>query len=175
MGRIKTNQSAIHFRTTDYLDNTVTLNQYKGKRLLLSFFRDASCPFCNLRVRELIVNYPELQKRNIHILAFFASTKNTILKYTGKQQAPFPLIPDPSLFVYKSYGVEESFRAKLKTMGKPNKVLKAVKSEFFNFRAFNEKNIIPADFMIDENQKVIKAYYGKDFGDHIPLEELLNW
>lgn len=175
MRKINVNELAVHFRTSDFLENTITLNQYKGKRLLLSFFRDASCPFCNLRVRELIINYPELQKRNIHILAFFASTKDKILKHAGKQQTPFPLIPDPSLFVYKSYGVEESFIAKLKTMGKPNKVMKAVKSEFFNLRTFNEKNIVPADFMIDENQKVMKAHYGKYFGDHIPLVELLNW
>jgi hypothetical protein len=31
------------------------------------------------------------------------------------------------------------------------------------------------DFMINEEQIIDKAYYGKDFGDHIPMNDVLEW
>ena len=48
-------------------------------------------------------------------------------------------------------------------------------SGFFNMKSIKDKPIIPADFLIDENQIVFKAYYGKDFSDHIAISEVLNW
>lgn len=47
-------------------------------------------------------------------------------------------------------------------------------SGFFNMKAISDKPLIPADFLIDEHQNISKAYYGKDFGDHLPIEEILN-
>ena len=33
-------------------------------------------------------------------------------------------------------------------------------------------NLIPADFFIDENFKIVKAHYGKHLDDHVDLDEL---
>jgi hypothetical protein len=33
-------------------------------------------------------------------------------------------------------------------------------------------NLIPADFFIDENFKIVKAHYGKHLDDHVDIEEL---
>ena len=33
---------------------------------------------------------------------------------------------------------------------------------------------MPADFLIDKNGIIQKAYYGSDEGDHLPLEEILG-
>ena len=40
--------------------------------------------------------------------------------------------------------------------------------------AITDKPILPADFLIDEDLFITKIYQGKDFGDHIPLEEVLK-
>ena len=42
-------------------------------------------------------------------------------------------------------------------------------------KASKYKPIIPADFLIDENQIIYKAYYGKNFGDHLSIESILKW
>jgi thioredoxin-dependent peroxiredoxin len=175
MSKIKNNELAIQFEIKDYLDNKISLYDYRGKKILVSFFRDASCPFCNIRLNQLIKNHKAFQENKIEIIAFFASSKKEILKYAGKQQAPFPIIPDPNLRIYKMYGVEESFKAKLSTMVNPKKVFNAMSSKFFNFKSFTAKNIVPADFLISENLTIIRAYYGKDFGDHISIEKVFNW
>ena len=33
-------------------------------------------------------------------------------------------------------------------------------------------NLMPADFLIDEQGMVVETYYGKDVGDHIPMERI---
>ena len=35
------------------------LSDYQGKPIILSFFRDASCPFCSLRADEFTKKYME--------------------------------------------------------------------------------------------------------------------
>lgn len=40
--------------------STFNLESMQGKRYIISFFRFASCPFCNLRVHELVKRFEEL-------------------------------------------------------------------------------------------------------------------
>ena len=172
--KLKNKDKAIDFSISDYLNNQITLSDYKGKKVLLSFFRGAACPFCNMRVRELINNYPKFEEKGIVIITFFASTKEEINEYAGKQKAPFAIIPDPTLKFYTKYGVEQSPFGMLKTMLKPLKMIKMMQSGFFNLKSGKDKPIVPADFLIDENQMILKTYYGKDFGDHMSIEDILN-
>jgi len=175
MNKLKKNDHSIDFSQEDYLGNKVHLKDYKGKKILLSFFRGASCPFCNLRINQLINNYDEFQKNQIEIITFFSASKEEIFQYAGKQKAPFPIIPDPNLKIYKKYAVEQSSMGMIKVILKPLKMIKVMTSGFFNMRSMNDKPIIPADFLIDGKQIIYKAYYGKDFGDHLQIDEILKW
>ena len=172
---LKNYDNAIDFSVADYLNNQVTLSDLKGKKVLLSFFRGAACPFCNMRVRELINNYPKFEEKGIVIIAFFASSKEEILEFAGKQNAPFSIIPDPTLKFYTKYGVEQSKWGMLKTMLNPIKMVNMMSSGFFNLKSSKDKPIVPADFLIDEHQIIQKAYYGSDFGDHINIQKILIW
>lgn len=175
MEKIATNQPAISFRTEDYLGNSIDLNNYKGKRILLSFFRGASCPFCNLRVHHLIKQQNEFESQGIQIIAIFAASKEEIEQYAGQQMAPFPIIPDPELSLYQKYGIEESHSGMLKAMINPVKMINMMFSEFFNLKSLKDKPLIPADFLIDAEQNIYRTYYGKDFGDHLSIEDILSW
>ena len=92
---------AVQFIIEDYLGESFDLVNYKGKKILLSFFRAAPCPFCNLRVNQLINRYSDFEEKEIEIIVFFAATRDQINQYAGKQSAPFLIIPDPDLKVYK--------------------------------------------------------------------------
>lgn len=175
LGKIRFGNQAIPFRVTDYLGNKVILKECYGKKILLSFFREASCPFCNMRVRELIHAYPEFQEKNIEIIVFFASTAEEIKKYAGNQNAPFVIVPDPEMKIYSMYDVHLSRMGMLKTMFMPIKMFKVMRSGFFNMKSIKTKPIVPSDFLIDEHQNIFRIYFGKDYGDHIPLSEILDW
>ncbi len=175
MKRLTESDPVVDFIVEDHLGNTVRLTENKSDKILLSFFRGASCPFCNLRVNQLIGRYSEFEKKGIGIITVFAASKDEISAYAGKQNAPFPIIADPSLTLYKKYGVEESPLGMFKTMMDPPKMMRVLFSGFFNLKSITDRPIVPADFLIDAEYQFHRIHYGKDFGDHIPIEEILNW
>ena len=174
MKHLRIKDQAPHFIGQDINGNKIDLTDYKGQKVILTFFRVASCPFCNMAVRDLINGYQDLEKKGIKVIAFFSSTQEEILKYAGKQNPPFPIVADPKFEIYAKYGVTTSYAGMLKTMLNPIKGFKAITSGFFNLNSMKDRPIIPADFIIDESQHIINAHYGTDFGDHIPVSEILK-
>ncbi|MDH3710070.1 MAG: AhpC/TSA family protein [Cyclobacteriaceae bacterium] len=175
MNNLKAGGLATEFSGTDYLGNPVASNHYKGKKVLLSFFRGASCPFCNLRIHQLIKQFSEFEQQGIAIIAVFAASSKEISSYAGQQNAPFPIVSDPHLDLYRKYGIEATSWGMVRAMINPLKMIKVMFSGFFNMKSLNDKPLIPADFLIDEDQKLYRVYYGKDFGDHLSMKEILGW
>lgn len=175
MKSLKKGTSAIPFKGIDLDGNTIDFKDFKGQKVLLSFFRKAACPFCNMGLQELIKRHEEFEKRGIKIITLFASSKEDVLKYAGKQNPPFPIIPDKDFKIYEKYGVQVSYIGMMKTMLNPFQNFKAMTGGFFSLKTMTEEPVIPADFLIDESQNIHKAYYGKDYDDHIPVSEILAW
>lgn len=127
-----------------------------------------------MRVQELIKKEQQFKDSGIEVIAFFSSDADEIKSYAGKQNPWFPVVADPNKNIYALYGVEESASGMLKTMLKPLKMLRMMASGFFNLKSMKAAPIIPADFLLGPGLIIEKTYYGKDFGDHIDLNEILN-
>jgi len=175
MKKIEVSSLAIPFEALDFKGHSISLSDLKGKKVLLIFFRKAACPFCNMHIQQLIRNHLAFEEKGIKIIALFASSKEEVEKYAGKQNPPFPIIPDAAYKIYGKYGVEISFKGMLKSSFNPLKVFKAMSGGFFSIRTMVEDPVMPADFLIDEDHKIYRAYYGKDFDDHIPIMDVINW
>ncbi len=91
--RMQPGQPAKDFTIEDILGNTIALTDYRDKHLMLSFYRYASCPLCNLRVQHLIQQYPSYNQKGLQMIAAFQSPPASIRKYVGKQDIPFPVYP----------------------------------------------------------------------------------
>jgi len=175
MKKINKGDSAIQFSVEDMNGNKIDLKNYQGKKIVLVFFRKAACPFCNMQMLHLIKRYGEFEAKGIKIITLFASSKEDVLKYAGKQNPPFPIIPDTDFKIYRKYGIQISYNGMLKTMLNPIKVWKAIKGGFFSLRTITQDPVLPAEILIDENQDVQKAYYGNDYDDHLSVDEILTW
>lgn len=173
--KLNKGQKAIEFVAEDISGNVIDLKSYRGKKILLTFYRGASCPFCNLRMYEVIKKANHFKEKGLEIIAFFMSDKDEILKYAGKQHPPFPIIPDPKKKYYEKYGLEKSLMGKFKAMLRFNSVTKIIANGFLYVKALKDDNTLPGDFLINEEGIIEQAYYGKDFGDHISFEEITNW
>ena len=171
--RLKKNNVAPYFSAGTIDKGRFDLSTPRSKPTMLAFFRYASCPFCNLRVHELIKNYENLHK-NLDIILIFQSPKDKIIKYVIKDSMPYAIIADPDERLYDLYSVEISWLGFAKAMGlRLPQIFKALFKH--NFRPGTmEGNIhrIPADIIIDSDNKIIKAHYGKDIGDHLELSEI---
>lgn len=165
--------SAPRFSTVDLTGNPISLDDYRGKHLLLSFYRYASCPFCNMRLHELLQKHDEYKAKGLNFLAIFESTVNSIHKYLDKHNVPFPIIPDPDLVLYNLYGLRASrwgyIKGGLMNLGR---LRQAEKLGFEPGEQENEINMLPADFIIDPEQMVRQAFYAPDIVQHMPFSTI---
>jgi peroxiredoxin len=83
--KLKTNDQAIGFKTFDISGNKIDLEALRGKKVFLSFYRGASCPFCNIRVHEIIGQMDHFQDKGSVVIGFFTSGKQEIMEFAGKQ------------------------------------------------------------------------------------------
>jgi peroxiredoxin len=173
--KLQTGTIAPSFVASDIYGNEVKLSDYKGKKIILSFYRNVSCPFCNRRVHQIMGNNIKLKNAGIQMILMFESSNEKLLSSVLHQGiSPWPLIGDPGKKVYGTYGVEQSTLKMMKTMFVAN--VGQAKKDTKDLNLPEDKdasmNLIPADFFIDENFKIVKAHYGKHLDDHISIEEL---
>ena len=143
----------------------------RGRITLLSFFRDAACPFCNFRIYELTNRHAQLAARGLDIVAVFSASQSEVLHFAGHRPRPFPLAADPTSRAHEAYGIERSWWRKWKAIvTRLPTVLKGLR--LVGLAGLHTGNLMPADFLIDESGRILEAYYGHDAGDRIPLERV---
>ena len=160
---------SINFKAKTIYGEPISLRDFRGTNVMLCFFRDAACPFCNFRIYELCNNYKEWQQAGLEIIAVFSSTAEEVRHYVANHPRPFHLIADPDLSLYNRYGVEHSAGALFKAITlKLPRIIKGFKTGGYPSNNPHYK-IVPADFLIDTSGKVTEVWYGRDTADHIPL------
>ena len=139
---------------------------------MLCFFRDAACPFCNLRIYELTKQYNELKQSGVEVVAVFSSTPKEVKRHVAKHPRPFRMISDPDLRLYTKYRVEQSASALFKAL--LFKLPTIYKGILAGGRPYRNKHvrIVPADFLIDRSGQIVDCWYGKDTADHIPMSRV---
>lgn len=170
--KLRAGNKAKHFSITDVFGNVINTEEYKNKKILLSFYRYQSCPLCNLRINKIIQKYPLYKEKNLEIISFFHSPQESMLEFMDKHDCPFPIIADPDKKMYKQYGVESSFLKLLIGSANLKMVKEAFQKGFYPGKVDGDKKTVPADFLIDENFTIKKAFYGSHIGDHIPFEDI---
>jgi thioredoxin-dependent peroxiredoxin len=174
--RIQPGISAPDFQLQDSVGNPIKLQDYAGKWLLLSFFRNGACAMCNLRVHQLIQKFPLLQAQNLEIVTVFESPSSSINRYVGKQDAPFPIVPDPEAQLYALYGLENSEEKVHATMAKPEMPAMIEQAAESGFALTPEEGSnfyrMPADFLIAPDSSIQIAHYAEFVYDHLDFEIL---
>jgi peroxiredoxin len=164
------------FRAVDLYNSAVDLADYQGKSLLLSFFRNAACAMCNLRVHALIERHAEYRRAGLNILAVFESPSEAMRQYVGKQHAPFPLIADPDARLYALYGVENSEEKIAATMVMPSMhaMVETAAAQGFHLTKEEGSNFLrlPADFLIGPDGIILEAHYADFVWDHLPFARI---
>ncbi|HZM25639.1 MAG TPA: peroxiredoxin-like family protein [Anaerolineales bacterium] len=172
--RLKAGDRAIPFSAETIDGKVVSLDQFAGKPLLLMFYRYASCPMCNLRLRDFAVHYPELHKHGLEAVAFFHSPGRNIRANAGKRYYPFHLVADPSYRVYRTYGIETSWLRFFLSMLLPSFYVDWIRAMRYGIWGGVDWQMgkMPADFLIGPDGRLIKAHYGRDIGDHLSVKEI---
>ena len=167
--RIHSPVLAPDFEIDDIHGQRLRLGDLRGNRVMLSFFRDAACPFCNLRVYELSNDYAALQAQGLEVIVFFRSDREAVQRFVARRPRPFRLVADPQMAVYAPYGIERSMLGMLRAMMRRlPRLMRGLQLGQARLPA-GDPSLMPADFLIDERGYVRRAYYGRDLGDHLPM------
>lgn len=172
--KLKTGDTLPLFNMKDIFEEEINLEHYAGSKVLLSFYRFASCPFCNLRVHQLMGKVPDYEKQGLKIISFWQSTQENLLEHVKDRHILFPMISDYERHVYKKYGIESDWRGSVKLItSNPKLALEAMKFNGATVpKVDGHMNLIPADFLINPDLTLYQAYYGSHIGDHIPFADI---
>ena len=177
--RLSAGLNAPAFQTEDIFGTRIDLEAYRGRSVLLSFYRNAACAMCNLQVHKLIEKYPAYHAAGLDMIAIFESPRENLLQYVAKQDAPFPIIGDPGARLYDLYGVEVSEEKVNASMTAPRTETRVKEASAAGFELTREEGSnfyrIPADFLIDPTGVIRQAYYSDIVGEHLPFAEIDNY
>lgn len=137
MTRLKKGDAAPAFRLSDQNGNEVGLSDFKGHKLLLYFYPKALTSGCTTQAQKVRDALGELNKQGVAAAGVSPDEPKMQKKFDEKHSLGFPLLSDSDHSVAQAYGVwgEKNMYGK-KFMG-----------------------IIRSSFLIDEDGRIIEAWY----------------
>lgn len=105
MTKLKAGDKAPDFSAKDEQGNTISLSDYKGKKLVVFFYPKASTPTCTVEACNLRDNYAELKEKGYEILGVSADSAKRQSNFKNKHDFPYPLLADEDKEVIKAFGV----------------------------------------------------------------------
>ncbi len=137
MAKLSSGDIAPDFSLTDQNDNLVKLDAYKGKKLLVYFYPKADTSGCTKQACNVRDSLQELGSLNVSAIGISPDKPDKQKKFDEKYSLGFPLLSDSDKLVARSYGAW----GEKKMYGK------------------SYEGIIRSAFLIDENGKIINAWY----------------
>ena len=93
------------FTLQDKDGKTVSLSDFKGRKVVLYFYPKDNTPGCTRQAIGFAENYNEFQKRNITVIGISKDSVESHVKFAEKNNLPFILLSDPELMAIQDYGV----------------------------------------------------------------------
>ena len=102
---LKIGDKAPEINSIDQNGKKITLEQFKGKKIVLYFYPKDMTPGCTVQSCNLRDNYKMFLEKGYVVLGCSADSPVKHVKFIEKHDLPFSLISDESKQVWKNYGV----------------------------------------------------------------------
>ena len=105
MSKLNIGDKAPEINAVDQNGNQISLDQYKGKKVVLYFYPKDMTPGCTAQSCNLSDNYTLLQKNGYDVIGVSCDSIKRHQKFIEKHSLPFNLISDEDQKVVNDYGV----------------------------------------------------------------------
>jgi peroxiredoxin Q/BCP len=105
MSTLQEGSKAPAFTAKDQNGNTITLDQFKGKKVVLYFYPKDDTPGCTAEACDFRDNYQGLQAKGIEVLGVSVDDEKSHQKFINKHSLPFTLLADTDKQIVEAYGV----------------------------------------------------------------------
>lgn len=105
MTHLKVGDKAPEFSAKDQDGNSISLSDYKGKKLVVFFYPKASTPGCTAEACNLNDNYDRFKSQGYEILGVSADSAKRQSNFKNKYGFQYPLLADEDKAVIEAFGV----------------------------------------------------------------------
>ena len=102
---LKIGDKAPAITSQDQDGNNVSLEDFKGRKVILYFYPKDSTPGCTAEACNMRDNYHLLQQKGFVILGVSADDEKSHKNFSSKNMLPFPLLVDKEKRIIQSFGV----------------------------------------------------------------------
>lgn len=103
--KLNVGDQAPELQGVDQHGKSISLSDYKGKKIVLYFYPKDDTPGCTAEACNLRDNYSDLTKFGFDVIGVSADNEKSHLKFIDKYGLPFRLIADTDKKVAEAYGV----------------------------------------------------------------------
>jgi thioredoxin-dependent peroxiredoxin len=105
MSFLKPGDKAPAFSGKDQDGNTISLDDFKGSKLVIYCYPKDNTPGCTAQACNLRDNYDALLKAGYKVLGVSGDSEKSHQSFISKYDLPFPLLADTEKEMLKAYGV----------------------------------------------------------------------
>lgn len=143
--RLAPGDTAPSFSLPDADGNTVSLSDFKGRRVVVYFYPAASTPGCTKQACDFRDNLHELNDAGLDVVGISPDKPEKLAKFRDAEQLTFPLLSDPDRKVLAAWGAYGQKQMYGKTV----------------------TGVIRSTFVVDENGKIAVAQYNVKATGHV--------
>jgi peroxiredoxin len=150
------------------------LAAFRGRTVLVKFYRFATCPVCNLHLHRFLHDYPAVKALGVETVVLYHSPEAR-LERAQRDETPFPLVADPDKRVFRMFGVEKSWRGMF-SLAVWRDYLLAMLKGYSPGMLSHDGGITghPADFIVDPDGRIACAHYGRDYADSLTAADVVR-
>lgn len=104
MRHLKEGDLAPAFDAVDQNGEKITLEEYRGKKVVLYFYPKDNTPGCTAEACDLRDNYSHFLEQGFEVVGVSADSEKSHLNFISKYELPFRLISDVDKKVLQDYG-----------------------------------------------------------------------
>ena len=104
MSKLKEGDKAPAIDAVDQNGEKITLEEYRGKKVVLYFYPKDNTPGCTAESCDLRDNYSKFVEQGFEIIGVSADSEKSHTKFKSKYALPFRLISDVDRKVLQDYG-----------------------------------------------------------------------
>ncbi|WP_349268360.1 peroxiredoxin [Mycolicibacterium parafortuitum] len=143
--RLEVGDEAPAFSLPDADGNTVSLSDYKGRKVIVYFYPAASTPGCTKQACDFRDSLAELNEAGLDLVGISPDKPAKLAKFRDAEGLTFPLLSDPDKKVLEAWGA----------FGEKTMYGKTV------------QGVIRSTFLVDENGKIKVAQYNVRATGHV--------
>ena len=104
---IKVGMQAPDFTLKDKDGRSVSLSDFKGKKIVLYFYPKDNTPGCTRQACAFAGAYGEFQKRGVEVIGVSKDSEKSHANFVEKYNLPFVILSDPQKDAIEKYCVEK--------------------------------------------------------------------